>query len=158
MSPTATGKNYVIDGQHKFAACAVMREQLQRTDRQLPRYLQVFRCKRIRPDTPLGIRQTIAGREQARAGIVLLEPLSAKVAWFLRERASAEAGVATSELLRRVYMKCGCTRTTDGSMVRTSSFLPASSVPCCFLNRVSLCTREELASNPRGNGACIQSK
>ena len=123
LSLTATSKNYVIDGQHKFAACAIIREQLQRTDRQLPKYLQVFRCKRIKPDTPLSIRQTIAGREQARAGTVLLEPLSAKVAWFLKERASAEAGVATSELLRRVYMKCGCTRSTDGSMVRVSSFL-----------------------------------
>ena len=102
-----------------FAACGVIREQLQRTDRQLPRHLQSFRCKRIKPGTRLEVRQMIAGREQARAGTVLIRPLSSKLAWYLKERREMDPDKpqATSELLHRVYMKCGCTRATDGAMV-----------------------------------------
>ena len=119
LCPTATGLNYVIDGQHMLSAAGVIREELQRGDRPLPRWVQVFRCKRIRPETRLEVRQTIAGREQARTGTVLVQPLSAKLGWFLRERAGMDPdkSLATSELLRRVYMKCGCTKAHDGSMV-----------------------------------------
>ena len=66
-------------------------------------------------------RQIIAGRQQARTGTVMQQSLSQKVEWFLRELQEATAaggGVVTkSALLQKVYWKCGCTKSGDGSLV-----------------------------------------
>ena len=121
----------MLDGQHKFAAATVIREELTQKDMPLPRWVVFFRCRRVHPDTKLDRRQLIAGREQARSSTVMQQSLSQKLAWFIKEQQAADSNTTRTALLQKVYLKCGCTRTTDGSLV-CNTLLP----PGCAMQAV----------------------
>ena len=124
---TGTRINYVLDGQHKFAAASAIREKLVQAEMPLPRWVTVFRCRRVKSYTRLDKRQVIAGRQQARSSTVMHQTLSQKLQWFLREVETTDEKVdSRASLLQKVYLKCGCTRATDGSLVCFPS-----SVCCC---------------------------
>ena len=116
--------NYILDGQHQFAAASALREELVKKEMPLPKWMTTFRCKRINPDTKLDRRQLIAGRQQARTTTVMQQSLSQKVMWFLREVKESDPAALPSKaaLLQKVYLKCGCTRTSDGSLVCSPFF------------------------------------
>ena len=121
--------NYILDGQHKYSAASVLREDLQRRDLPVPRWMTFFRCRRVNPSVPLDKRQLIAGREQARTSTVMQQSLSQKLAWFLKEAKEADPTTMPSKagLLQKVYLKCGCTKASDGSVV--CPILPSQPCP-----------------------------
>ena len=133
FSVTGTGKNYILDGQHTFAAATAIREELLRSDLALPRWVQTFRCRRVDPRCSMEKRRLIAGREQARTATVMQQTLSQKLSWFLRDyNEESNKGKSRTELLREVYLKTGCTKSTDGTLVCIPALLVLLCVGCCF--------------------------
>jgi hypothetical protein len=117
---------YVLSGQHRFAAAMELKERMEKERVEVPEYCHKFRCNIIKPDTPLEVRQQIAGREQARQETVKRQSLSDTISWFLREVESAKAkaaqegtqvSVSKKELLRTTYIKTGKNTSTDGTVV-----------------------------------------
>lgn len=92
-----------------------------------PEWTRTFRCRVIKPDTDVTIRQIIAGKTQALQESVHGMAFSDRLRWVLREvdaltQAAADAGedrtpVNRASVLRLTYTKTGCTQAADGSMV-----------------------------------------
>jgi hypothetical protein len=101
-------------------------ESLTRDRLEVPQYLRSFRCHVVKQDTPLDIRQRIAGREQARQETVRKQTLSDTIQWFLKEvetvkqraaRDQVPVVISKRDLLKTTYMKTGKTITNDGTIV-----------------------------------------
>ena len=99
-----------------------------RDEKVVPKWACTFRCRRVKPGTPLAVLQKVAGRQQARAEGVMRNTLAAKARFLLREHQNALAAgkqnITRTELLTDVYMKTGCSESSDGTVV--SYVLPAS--------------------------------
>jgi hypothetical protein len=90
-----------------------------------PDWTQTFRCKLIKPDTKLELREVIAGKTQRQQETVAGMRFSDRVKWLRREMelqikeledAGAPVTLNRTALLRTTYVKTGCTA-AEGSMV-----------------------------------------
>jgi hypothetical protein len=80
----------------------------------------------VKPDTPLGTRQVIAGRQQAKASNVLRPSFAATLDWVVREMENeklrlselgSSAEPSLSDVLTQVYSKTGRSAGVDGILV-----------------------------------------
>ena len=114
-----TGEKYILDGQHKYSAASVLREDLHSRYLPVPGWMTFFPGRRPSPSVPLYKHQLVAGREQARTSTIMQQSLSQNLVWFLKEAKEANPTTMPSKtgLLHKVYLKCGCTKASDGSVV-----------------------------------------
>ena len=149
---TATGKYYIISGQHRFQAAQQTAKKAAEKALPAPSWTQRFRCHVVKADTSVETRQIIAGKTQALQESVHGMPFSDKVRWLRREmvaelQALEEKGeeypqLNRAALLRLTYTKTGCTPSTDGSMVcvckslRNYAFRP---FPWCLVPHMAEC-------------------
>lgn len=117
---------YILSGQHRYSAAIELMEGLTRDRLEVPQYLKSFRCHIVKQDTPLEVRQQIAGREQARQETVRKQTLSDTIQWFLKEvdivkqralKDHVPVVISKRDLLKITYMKTGKTITNDGTTV-----------------------------------------
>ena len=137
--PTGSGLFFVLDGQHKFAAAMQVRRKLETANRPLPGWTRRFRCRIIKPVTPLETLQKVARREQAKAMTVAAMTFAQTMQWYLRELEAVQAEAARrgeavvvnrSQLLRSTYDKTGKTLKYDGQVVCHFGLPPLSD--CCL--------------------------
>ena len=64
---TATGKYWILNGQHAYTVSQEVREEAAGKGQQPPGWTTSFRCLIIKDDTPLPEVRRIAGRQQARS-------------------------------------------------------------------------------------------
>ena len=131
----ASGKYYILSGQHRFEACRLLHQKyLKDSGKPPPPWTSQFRCTQLKQNTDLATRQVIAGKCQAAQSTVLSTPLSDRIQWFLGEvdavleaagdqPEGAEVKVNRTKLLRLTYLKTACKESEDGSMV--CAFVPS---------------------------------
>ena len=117
---------YVLSGQHKYSAAVELADRMVLERVEVPAYLTKFRCHIIKADTPLELRQKIAGREQARQDTVKRQSLSDTIQWFLKEvemftqravQNNEPVIISKRELLKLTYQKTGKSFNADGTPV-----------------------------------------
>ncbi len=110
---------YILSGQHRFAAACELKEKMEKERLPIPDFVTKFNI--IKPDTPLSIRQKIAGREHVRQETMRNQSLSDTVAWFLKEvekvKSSDHPMIVKKDLLKETYIKTGKNPATDGTPV-----------------------------------------
>ncbi len=124
---TATGKYFIISGQHRFVAAQRLAKKAADKALAPPGWTQRFRCHVIKADTTVEVREVIAGKTQAQQESVHGMAFSDRVRWLQREiatavqaaeeRGDANPTVNRPAVLRLTYTKTGCTTAADGSMV-----------------------------------------
>ena len=118
--PTATGKFYILSGQHRFQAARKLAAKLESEAKTVPLWAKTFSCTVVRKETSLETRQIIAGRVQATQGAVVDPTLSERLRWLLREVTEARAKdepLNRTAVLRLTYVKTACREKVDGTMV-----------------------------------------
>ena len=125
-SPAGSKKYIILDGQHKYSAARIIRERALEQGLEPPVWTGRFRCKKLFMRTTKDVRERIAGREQARTKTVKQQAVSDMCVAIERElrqlkneaaRLEQPVVLVKSQVLRDVYMKCGCTPKMDGTMV-----------------------------------------
>ena len=121
---TASGKYYILSGQHRFEAARAVQLAAVAAAKEPPIWSVQFRCTVVRQSTDLQTRQLIAGKTQAAQSTVLSSHLSDRIDWFRKELQDAVDKqdldtpiVNRTQLLRLTYIKTGCREREDGSMV-----------------------------------------
>lgn len=82
--PSVHKDELILDGQHQYLALEAVVKSLAALGVKAPQWAEMLRCKRIKGDTPYHIRQTIAGREQARTASMSMS-MEATVTLLLRD-------------------------------------------------------------------------
>jgi RecA/RadA recombinase len=123
----ASGKFYILSGQHRFEAANKIAKAALDSAKPVPAYAREFRCVVVKKGTSLDIRQVIAGKAQSTQSSVQDPTLSERLRWTLKEVENAKASLDTdadlgtainrTQILRYTYTKTGCRDKTDGSMV-----------------------------------------
>ena len=141
LPATATGRHYVISGQHRVAACKKFRDIQTAANRTIPKWATQFRCKVIKDTIPLSQMEEIAGRAQAAQLTVTGFSFADTMRKLMDEhsRLTRQAGghpPSKAEVLRHTYRKTGKNLLTDGTEVCTcqscSPLLPCDCPGACF--------------------------
>ena len=135
--------NYILAGQHNFAAATMLRQEMLRDNVPIPEWLKWFTCRRVKHTCTLEQRQLVARRAP---GTMATDRrrynLHELLGWFLREYGR---GLSTTvqnvrygkEILQDLYVAAGCNRYSDGTMVCLSSVVALLVVPWCIVARTT---------------------
>jgi hypothetical protein len=118
---TATKQHFILDGQHKFDACRVIRQRYEAARQEPPAWTVTFRVNQVLPTTALDIREKIGGQEQQRAATVMTQDFLQTMKRLKKELEDTQTDEdpfgQMNVALESTWLKTGKVTSRDGSMV-----------------------------------------
>ena len=120
-SSTATKQHFILDGQHKFDACRVIREKYEAERLEPPGWTLNFRVNQVLPDTPRDIREKIGGQEQQRQLTCMAQDFLQTARRLKHELEESKSNTFPAGNVQRAldatYLKTGKVPSKDGTLV-----------------------------------------